>query len=145
MHPRSCLSPLGLAYPGRSLQLPTTSSVCPVTFKIQGSWQLQVAEGTVPTAGTRPQRPPPCHPPSPAGANTTWWGIYATQPATTLLQLPDCGFGANLVWAGRFAPGVRAGDCPRSRWAVQPAGPGTQLRPADLFVTQRARRLLRAP
>ena len=79
-----------------------------------------------------------------AGANTTWWGVYATQPATTLLQLPDCGFGALLSWVGKFK-GTVSGACPETRWSVQQVGSLKQLVPSDLFKAQRAKQGLRPP
>lgn len=82
-----------------------------------------------------------CIPPT-AAANTTWWGVYSSLPATPPPPLPECTFGPLLNWVGSFAPSAQPGACAYLRWTVEQAG-ARRLVPSDLLVAQRARRRLR--
>ncbi|KAL4430798.1 hypothetical protein ABPG75_006054 [Micractinium tetrahymenae] len=77
-----------------------------------------------------------------SAANSTWWGMSSSIPATPPPSLPECTFGPLLNWVGSFDADVQPGACAALRWMVQQAG-ARQLVPADLFTAQRAHRRLR--
>jgi hypothetical protein len=87
----------------------------------------------------------PPFPACPAGANTTYWGIFSSNATAPLLPLTYCEFGPYINWIGRFRSSVVPTSCSESRWTVENSGPALQLQPADLFAAQRARRGLVPP
>ncbi|KAL4419158.1 hypothetical protein ABPG77_009134 [Micractinium sp. CCAP 211/92] len=80
-----------------------------------------------------------------SAANSTWWGIWSSLPATKPWVLPTCDFGAYLNWVGRFASSVTTSTCGASLWTVENSGTSAQLVPNDLFVAQRDSKALRRP
>lgn len=93
----------------------------------------------------RPVTTVDCPHPAPAAANTTFWGIWSSQPAAKPWTLPTCDFGAYLNWVGRFASTVTGSTCAASRWTVENTGSAAQLVPDDLFAAQRFAKGLRQP
>lgn len=128
---RACLRAGGLHHPAFTWAAACLSRVLP-------SSTFPVCPNTLVTQAT-----PFCASLVPAAAaNSTWWGIYSSNPAAPPLTLPDCTFGPLLNWVGSFDPSVRPGTCAALRWMVQQAG-ANRLLPADLFSAQRARLRLR--
>ncbi|PSC77016.1 band 7 isoform A [Micractinium conductrix] len=62
-----------------------------------------------------------------SGANNTWWGVAASNPATKL-PLPSCDFGPLLTFVGNFAGGAGAG---RRRLAAETLGDGPVVLPSS--------------
>lgn len=72
-----------------------------------------------------------------AGANTTFWGIYASA-TTKFLPLPSCYFGPLLNFVGKWSSTVQDGRCAdETGWTVDQIGRSRRLVPLDLFQAQR--------